>query len=116
MNLRPSGRVNYQNDFHFKPSHYARGPKNYYRSDSRIYEDVCEALLNDPNVDAGDIEIEVNDGIVSLRGSVDGRKMKKEAELCIEHIYGIKDIFNMLKLYQFGDEGGKGLIKYQARI
>ena len=116
MHLNSSGRIKYQNDFDYKPFHQARGPKNYYRSDARIYEEVCEALLNDPNVDAGDIEIEVSEGVVTLRGRVDGRKMKKEAELCLEHIYGILDIFNLLKLYQFGDEGGKGLVKYQARI
>ena len=116
MNPSNSGRIKYQNDFDYKPSHQVRGPKNYFRSDARIYEEVCEALLNDPNVDAGDIEIEVSDGVVTLQGRVDGRKMKKEAEICIEHIYGIVDIFNMLKLYQFGDVGGEGLVKYQARI
>lgn len=86
------------------------------REDTFIYEDICEALLNDPYVDATNIEVYVEDGIVTLKGHVESRGMKKDAELCIEHIQGIEDIFNMLNLYQFKEAGAHGLVKYQARI
>jgi len=77
----------------------------HHRLDPQIYEDVCEALLNDPYVDASDIEVEVHEGIVTLRGYVESREMKKDSELCIQHIRGIADIFNLLKLYQFKEDG-----------
>jgi hypothetical protein len=95
---------------------HGKGPKGYQRPDGRIYEDICEALLNDPIIDATDIEIEVHDGIVTLRGTIDGRAMKKEVETCTEHIPGVKDVFNMINLHEFSDAGGKGLVKNQARI
>lgn len=93
-----------------------KGPKGYRRPDARIYEDVNEALLNDPWVDASDIEVEVHEGVVTLRGAVEGRKMKKEAEECIEHIPGIEDVFNLITLYEFRERGAEGLVKNQARI
>src|SRR6476646_264940 len=74
---------------HYYPSGIGKGPKNYKRSDSRIYDDICEALYNDSHVDASDIEVEVNNGLVTLRGVVDDRVMKKEAEFCIENISGV---------------------------
>ncbi len=91
-------------------------PKGYHRSDARIYEEVCEALMNDPAIDASKIEIEVHDGIVNLTGSVDDREMKKEVEICVEHINGVEDVFNMINLYQFSEAGSQGLVKNQARL
>ena len=138
MNLNKLCRVSYKDDDHsrFSGPEYldrvslskgfnnlklpgtglGKGPKGYHRSDARIYEDICEALLNDPIIDATDIEIEVHDGIVTLRGAIDGRAMKKEVETCTEHIPGVKDVFNMINLHEFSDAGGRGLVKNQARI
>lgn len=90
--------------------------KNHRRTDVLIYEEVYEALLNDSVVDATDIEIKVEDGVVTLTGRVENRMMKKEAEICLEHITDIEDIFNLLTLSEFSDEGGEGLIKNQARL
>src|SRR5262245_3110171 len=30
--------------------HYGKGPKDYRRSDQRIFEDICEALKSDPRI------------------------------------------------------------------
>lgn len=90
--------------------------KDYRREDTLIYEEVYESLLNARGVDASDIEIKVEDGIVTLSGRVENRMMKKEAEMCLEHIPGIEDVFNLLTLSQFTDVGGEGLIKNQARL
>src|SRR3954453_14579983 len=46
------------------PSYRGRGPKNYQRSDERIREDVCERLERDERVDASDLEVNVENGIV----------------------------------------------------
>jgi osmotically-inducible protein OsmY len=90
--------------------------KKFRREDALIYDEVYEALLNASEVDASGIEIHVEDGVVTLTGQVESRPMKKEAELCLEHISDIEDVFNLLTLSQFTDVGGEGLIKNQARL
>ena len=78
--------------------HYGKGPKGYRRTDERILEDVNEALTQDPDVDATDIEAAVSAGIVTLSGTVNNRTMKRLAEDCIEFIIGVKDIKNHIQL------------------
>jgi hypothetical protein len=75
-----------------------RGPRGYKRPDQRIYEDVCEMLSRSADVDASGIEVTVKEGIVYLNGSVDGRQMKRMAELEIENISGVTDVQNLLAI------------------
>lgn len=75
-----------------------RGPKGYRRSDERIREEVCETLAHDPDIDASEIEIDIVDSCIYLKGSVDSKRTKRLAELTIENISGIRDVFNMLKI------------------
>lgn len=56
-----------------------RGPRGYPRSDARIYEDICDRLTVDSHVDASDIDVNVRDGDVTLRGSVPTREMRRRA-------------------------------------
>jgi hypothetical protein len=75
-----------------------KGPKNYVRSDERIREDVCEHLSYHPYVDASDIEVIVRDGEVTLTGTVEARMVKRAAEECADHVRGVKDIHNHLRV------------------
>lgn len=75
-----------------------KGPKNYQRSDERIHEDVCEHLTAHPYVDASDIEVIVRDGEVTLTGNVEARMVKRAAEECCEHVRGVHDVHNHLKV------------------
>jgi hypothetical protein len=75
-----------------------KGPKNYTRSDERIHEDVCEHLSAHPYVDASDIEVIVRDGEVTLSGTVDARIVKRAAEDSVEHVAGVKDVHNHLRV------------------
>lgn len=72
------------------------GPEGYRRSDERIREEACEALTRDPAVDARNIQVEVKDSIVILKGNVTGRWMKRRAEDCLENISGLEDVRNEL--------------------
>lgn len=74
------------------------GPKNYKRSDGDIKENVSESLYRSTAVDASNIEVFVNGGTVTLKGFVDSREQKKMAEYSIEHIAGVKDVFNELRV------------------
>lgn len=90
--------------------------KDFHRDDALILSDVQEALLNSTDVDESNIEVVVEDGVVTLVGRVANREMKKEAELCFAHIKDVTDVFNLLTLSEFSDIGGEGLVKNQARI
>ena len=78
--------------------YFGLGPKGWRRLDENIYEDVCETLSRSEFVDASDIEVKVEKGCVYLRGSVDNRQMKRQAELDIESISGIEDVQNQLTI------------------
>ena len=75
-----------------------RGPKGYRRGDERIREDVCDRLTDDPRIDAGDIDVQVKDGEVTLSGSVRTREEKRFTEDVIERISGVRDVNNHLKV------------------
>lgn len=74
------------------------GPKGYTRSDDRIREDVSEALMRDPAVDASSIEVEIQNGKVILKGHVNSKWMKRRAEDCAEEISGVQDVQNELEV------------------
>jgi hypothetical protein len=75
-----------------------RGPRGYERSNERIYEDVCEGLTENDEVDASDVEVEVEKGIVTLRGTVPDRRHKKRAEQIAERASGVRDVRNQLEI------------------
>ena len=77
-------------------SHRGKGPKNYKRSDSRIQEDINDALTDHHNVDASDIEVEVKDGVAILSGTVDNRDAKRRAENAIDYISGVHNVENRI--------------------
>ena len=74
------------------------GPKGYVRSDARIRELVCDDLTDDPWVDASGIEVTVENGEVTLSGTVDSRDSKRRAEDVAEHAGGVKDVQNNLRV------------------
>lgn len=83
---------------HRAVDHSGKGPKGYKRSDSRIREDVCERLADDELIDATDIEVRVEDGLITLSGTVDSRRIKREAEDIIEDLIGVKGVRNFLEV------------------
>ena len=48
-------------------SYRGRGPRGYTRSDERLLETICERLTDDPRIDARDIEVQVQQQVVTLR-------------------------------------------------
>ena len=74
------------------------GPKNYKRSDDRIYEEVCEALMKDRHVDASTIGVKVEKRVVYLSGKVNSRQIKKLAEAIVEDLPGVQDVRNELTI------------------
>lgn len=106
---REQGRAAYGNSQGMRSSHgnanttarggfAGRGPKGYTRTDDRIREDVCERLSMDDDVDATDIEVRVENGEVTLVGTVQTRSMKHHAEDLAEDVSGVKDVHNQLRV------------------
>lgn len=75
-----------------------RGPKGYQRSDERIREEVSERLMDDPRLDASDIEVRVSNGEITLTGTVESRRMKRHAEDLAESVRGVNDVHNQLRI------------------
>ena len=78
--------------------HSGRGPRGYQRSDERIREDVNEHLTRHPEVDASEVEVEVHNGEVTLRGTVDHRHTKRMAEDCAEQVSGVRQVHNQIRV------------------
>ena len=80
--------------------HRGKGPKNYYRSDGRIREDVSDRLSDDPYIDASDIDIVVTEGNVILSGRVQSRQAKRRAADLAESVRGVTNVENRLRTGQ----------------
>lgn len=79
-------------------SHVGKGPKNYTRTDQRVYEDVCERLTEHGDVDASDIEVQVKEHEVTLSGTVSSKREKRLAEDIAASVKGVHDVHNRLKI------------------
>jgi hypothetical protein len=78
------------------PPRQGRLPKGYTRSDERIREDVCERL--GMALDASEVEVRVEGGIVSLSGTVLDRQTKYQLEEISEHVLGVTDVQNQVTI------------------
>lgn len=78
--------------------HRGRGPKGYQRSDSRIHEDICERLTDDPFIDASEIEVDVSEREVTLSGSVASRGLRRRVEDLAELVSGVTHVQNNLRV------------------
>lgn len=92
--------------------HRGRGPRNYMRSDERIREDVNDRLTDDPQIDASDIEVAVQNREVTLTGTVQVRWAKRHAEDLAESVSGVTHVQNNLRVAQAasgsGSQSGSG--------
>jgi hypothetical protein len=75
-----------------------RGPKGYQRNDERIREEISDRLTAHPGVDASDVEVKVENGEITLTGTVPSRHCKRAAEDIAEQCAGVKDVNNQLKV------------------
>jgi hypothetical protein len=78
-------------------SQRGRGPKGYVRGDERMYEDVCERLGRDHALDASDIEVRVQEGKVTLAGTVTADWAKRRAEE-LAMVRGVRHVQNNLRV------------------
>lgn len=78
--------------------HLGKGPNGYRRSDERIQEEASEHLTHDSHIDASEIEVSVSEGVITLSGTVENRRMKRLAENCVETLSGVTDVKNEIRV------------------
>ena len=78
--------------------HRGRGPRDYVRSDERIADDVISRLTDAPDVDASEILLSVEGGVVTLTGNVPARAMKHRAEDIAADATGVRDVRNTIRV------------------
>ncbi|MCE9673550.1 BON domain-containing protein [Myxococcus stipitatus] len=79
----------------------ARGPRGYQRADARIHADICDRLMQDW-MDVSDVEVQVDDGVVTLLGRVRSRDEKRAIEDVADAVLGVKEVLNQVRLDRTG--------------
>ena len=87
-----------------------RPPRNYKRSDERIREDICEAIVRANDIDAGEVDIQVVSSEVTLSGIVDDRDDKRRIQDLAQDVPGVSEVNNHLRTRQ-----GSGLKEALSR-
>ncbi len=78
--------------------HAGKGPKGYKRSDEKIHDEICDLLTTHYDIDASELEVEVKEGVVTLGGAVESRRIKRLAEDLVADMNGVKDVRNQIKV------------------
>ena len=97
--MRPFGSLD-----PLRGSHRGRGPKGYRRSDERIAEEVNERLTDHHDIDATHVEVKVENGEVTLQGTVASRRAKRLAEDIADSVRGVVDVMNLLRVGRVEDD------------
>jgi osmotically-inducible protein OsmY len=76
--------------------HRGKGPARH--NDEQIKAQVEEALTEDSWLDASNVQVEVQNGIVTLAGTVDSRESKRRAKDLADEVPGVRDVRNNLSI------------------
>jgi osmotically-inducible protein OsmY len=74
------------------------GPRGRRRSDDSLASEIHEILTHDPELDASEIEIEVQGGAVTLTGTVESGDARLLAEELVESLVGVREVHNRLRV------------------
>lgn len=72
--------------------------RGYRRPDESLAREIHEILTKDPELDATEIEVEVEGGAVTLTGEVESSDAKLLAEELVESTPGVREIHNRLRI------------------
>jgi osmotically-inducible protein OsmY len=67
-------------------------------ADDQIYDQVRRRLAEDRDVKGGGIDVEVKDGVVTLRGKVREEKQRVKAERITRKVKGVTKVVNELQV------------------
>jgi osmotically-inducible protein OsmY len=72
-------------------------------SDNDLQNDVTQELFWDPKLDNKEIAVSVDDGKVTLRGTVGSFREKREAKTATERVFGVISVDNQLQVRLLDD-------------
>ena len=93
-------RFRYEETWNVSGPYAGVGPRGNRRSDGTIKDDIYQRLTHHGWLDASKIDVEVNEGEVTLWGQVQDRRAKRMAEVAVEAVPGVIDIHNRLRVEQ----------------
>jgi osmotically-inducible protein OsmY len=67
-------------------------------SDDSLHDLVMRKLADDADVKGGGLNIEVKDGVVTLRGKLESEKQIQKAERLAKKVGGVKKVVNEISL------------------
>lgn len=117
-NNQPSYGIRYDGQESNGESYRGLGPQGYQRSDERIQEDINDDLTWNDAIDATRIQVTVNDGQVTLEGTVRESHEKRLASEIAEAVNGVKDVRNLLQVAEETpqEDDGEAAITWQDYI
>ncbi|MBZ2185634.1 MAG: BON domain-containing protein [Bryobacter sp.] len=66
--------------------------------DARIYDMVKMRLANDADIKGGNLEVEVNSGVVTVRGRVDKERARAKVDRVAKKVKGVVSVVNQVKV------------------
>lgn len=67
-------------------------------NDNFLYDSIRTKLASDVVVKGGAIDVEVKDGVVTLKGRVQDPKQKTKAESLAKKVKGVKSVVNNIQI------------------
>ncbi|WP_372396249.1 BON domain-containing protein [Azospirillum sp. HJ39] len=92
------------------------GPRNHRRSDDRILEDINDRLTDDHRLDASDVGVTVENGEVTLSGTVCDRAARRLAEDIAESVSGVGHVQNDLRVAARSGSAGHEAARSGERV
>jgi len=65
-------------------------------SDDLLYDRVNRALITDPKLGSRQLAVRVADGVVTVTGFVETKKLKKRVKKVVKKVNGVKEIRNQV--------------------
>lgn len=89
--------------------HGCKAPQGNRRSDESIFEDACGRLSEHGWLDASHIVLRVENGEVTLEGTVENRRAKRLAEELVAAVHGVWDVHNRLHVPRAAEPPQSGI-------
>ncbi len=70
--------------------------------DGLIYDQVRRVLANDPDVKGGTLDVDVQEGVVTVKGSVTAEKARQKINKLAKKVKGVKEVDNQVKVDPVG--------------
>jgi len=69
--------------------------------DDRIYDEVIRRLASDRDIKGNAFEVDVKDGVVTVKGAVTRDKHRTKAERIIRKVKGVRSVVNQLVIKEY---------------